>query len=277
MSEDPFSTDPGSPRDLPAPIRADILECRLRLEAEDTLSLSLWPDAGEGADGAAGSTPIRGAMALHPGLDQEVEAAGNPTSAGSRLFDAILPEGEPTLQAYREASRRARQERRRLCLSLTFDAGLPPWVDDLPWELLFDPRWRLALGRSHSAAVERRLDPPAHAPFAPLPSIEGELRLLMAVASPDDQSLHNFPQLDRTWEEWTLGSALRRLEGLVDWHVLDGPASAERVRRELSERAYHALHLVVHGQRRPGQERARLLLEDAEGHGTWADHRQLAA
>ncbi len=210
---------------------------------------------------------IEGDCAVDASLADEIQQAKDPIKAGSLLFDALLPEGQATLEAYRKISTEFRQTGARQSVRLLLDATNPEWVHELPWELLFDPRRRVGLGNSQEVSFLRSLD--TDHPF-PQP-IEGRMRLLLAVSAPNDVLHHNLPALDRRFEERTLVGALRRLQDLVHCEMVEAPITAERLRKRLAEGSFHTLHLVAHGRKLAHEDTARILLEDDAGRGVWTD------
>ena len=214
---------------------------------------------------------IEGECAVDAALADEIQHARDPVRAGSLLFDALLPEGQATLEAYRKISTEFRQTGARQSVRLVLDTSTPQWVHELPWELLFDPRRRVGLGNSQEVSFLRSLE--TDRPFPP--PIEGRMRLLLAVAAPNDVLHHNLPALDRRFEERTLVGALRRLQDLVHCEVVEAPITAERLKKHLTNGSFHTLHLVAHGRKLAHEDTARILLEDDAGRGVWTDRQAL--
>ena len=214
---------------------------------------------------------IEGDCAVDTSLVDEIQHVQDPIRAGSLLFDALLPEGQATLEAYRKISTEFRQTGARQSVRLVLDSSTPEWVHQLPWELLFDPRRRVGLGNSQEVSFLRSLE--TDHPFPP--PIEGRMRLLLAVAAPNDVLHHNLPALDRRFEERTLVGALRRLQDLVHCEVVEAPITAERLKQHLAKGSFHTLHLVAHGRKLAHEDTARILLEDDAGRGVWTDRQAL--
>ncbi len=219
---------------------------------------------------------IEGDCAVDASLADEIQHAQDPVRAGSLLFDALLPEGQATLEAYRKISTEFRQMGARQSVRLLLDEAVPEWIHELPWELLFDPRRRVGLGNSQEVSFLRTVDTgDSDHPFPP--PIEGRMRLLLAVAAPSDVLHHNLPALDRRFEERTLIGALRRLDDLVHCEIVEAPITAGRIRQRLAAGSFHTLQLVTHGRKLAHESTARILLEDQSGRGVWTDSRDLAA
>ena len=216
---------------------------------------------------------IDGEHALDAGFPDEIERIEDPQKAGARLFDALLPDDQPTLEAYRKITQEFRQLGALQRMRLHIEPEAPPWLHDLPWELLFDPRRRIGLGRSHDISFLRAVAGPDRA----LEPVRGKMRILVAVAGPSDVLQHNLPALDRRYEERTLVASLRRLHELLSCEILDAPVTVDRLRRRLRDGSFHTLHLVAHGRKLPHEDAARILLEDEHGHGEWVDGDRLSA
>ena len=214
---------------------------------------------------------IDGEHTLGPSLADDIAPLDDPQKAGARLFDALLPDDQPTLEAYRKITQEFRQLGALQRIRLHLEDEAPDFLHGLPWELLFDPRRRIGLGRSHDISFlravpgkDRNLEP-----------VRGKMGILVAVAGPSDVLQHNLPALDRRYEERTLVASLRRLHDLVTCEILDAPVTTRRLRKRLQSGKFHTLHLVAHGRRLPHEDAARILLENDQGQGVWVDADEL--
>ena len=201
-----------------------------------------------------------------PALDADLERRLRevhlePARYGTRLFEALFPADDDLLNGYRSSLTLARHLGKRLRLRLHVADAAPPELHDLHWELLFDPKEKIALGRSRETAFSRYLG----VSFEPGRPVTGRPRLLIVLACPNDLADYGLSEIDRVEVMRGLRQALSPLAELMTCEVLEGPASVERIRDRLVDGEFHALHLVAHGQLPLDEPGARLMLEAADG------------
>ncbi len=211
-----------------------------------------------------------------PHLDEDLkrrllEAALDPTQYGTFLFEALLPRGDDLLAGYREGSAIARHEERRLRFRLHVATDAPSELHDLNWEVLYDPRREMALGRSRSTAFSRYLgiDIEEGEPVTERP------RLLVVVPTPNNLAEFDLAEIEGDAVREELTKVLGSLRGL-DFEFLKGPATLRRVFDRLLSGGIHALHLHTHGVIPRGESTASLVLEAEDGQCAFADERDFA-
>jgi hypothetical protein len=164
----------------------------------------------------------------------EAPATVDPRQAGEALFRALFAGDVGTLWARSLGT--AGDRGLRLQIRLRPD-GDPPFLDSLPWELLYQPDTRDFLALSRLTPIVRSLEVPR--PVIPLrqPPV---LRILAVMADP--------PGLDPL--------ALAREREEIETALGDGPevqivfltaARPESLRRALLEEEFHVLHFMGHG------------------------------
>ncbi len=236
------------------------LDCELYLSAPDQARLS--------ADGRE----CAGRPALDKALERRLLATASPTEYGTLLFDALFPAADNDLLAgYREALVVAEESARRLRFRLHVATTAPPWLHRLQWELLYDPKRRLALGRSRDIALSRYLSVSTTRP----PAVDRP-RLLVVVASPGDLADYQLAELDEARLRTTLEHALSPLPESVSWEFLEPPATLSRIRDRMVAGGFHALHLQAHGLRRRDRAVAHLVLEDDQRQAAFIDEELFA-
>jgi tetratricopeptide (TPR) repeat protein len=190
--------------------------------------------------------PIRdraGAASRSAALEQTLEAVG----AG--LADAFLPADVTAalVNAIAEA------ERRNGSLLLALDIAEP--FADLPWEILRLPSTG-PLALHPRVALFRHIDSFGPAPVVTIP---GPLRILVAIGSPEAQNARG--------ELLDMEAELKRILDATDAPRRAGKAfvrileqgTVAAIHTALAERSYHILHISCHAA--PGT----LILEDADG------------
>ncbi|MCP4657828.1 MAG: DUF4071 domain-containing protein, partial [bacterium] len=165
--------------------------------------------------------------------------------------------GDDLLAGYREGLALARHEEKRLCFRLHIASSAAPKLHDLHWELLYDPKARIALSRSQETTFSRY----SSVPLAPGTAVVERPKLLIVVAGPKDLADYELPELDRSRLRKSLEKALRPLNELVQCDFLPGPATAGRIRDRLVAGGYHGLHLQAHGMVNAETGTANLVLE----------------
>ncbi len=208
-----------------------------------------------------------------PHLDEDLkrrllEAALDPTQAGTFLFEALLPKNDDLLAGYREGSAIARHEEKRLRFHLHVAADAPSELHDLPWEVLYDPRLEIALGRSRSVAFSRYLGVDIEAGEA----VAGRPRLLIVVPAPGNLADFGLTHIDGDAVRRQLEKALAGVRGL-DYEVLKGPATLKRLFDRLLSGDVHALHFHTHGLIPRGASTASLVLEADDGRCAFVDEK----
>jgi hypothetical protein len=172
---------------------------------------------------------------------------------GARLFEAVF-DGEMRAclrGGVDEAARQGKGLRMRLRLNDT------PELADLPWEYLYHPALDRYLALSALTPVVRYLELPERIRSL---AVAAPLRILVAVASPSDQS-----PIDADGEWNRLRAAMRELEerGLVVLKRIPGTLAA--LQDQLRGGAYHMLYFIGHGDFDERRQTGLLLFEDEEG------------
>ncbi|MCP4664116.1 MAG: CHAT domain-containing protein [bacterium] len=229
---------------------SEYLDCELHLTAYDQAGLSV---AGRDYEG-------------RPVLDEAIErrlleADLDPTRYGTELFEALFPgEGDDLLAGYREGLAIARHEEKRLRFRLHIATKAPATLHELHWEFLWDPKERIALGRSRETAFSRYLS----VPLEPAAALTERPRLLVVLSTPTNLADYKLPVIDRDALRESLDKALGPLHDLVSYEFLKEPATVGRIRERLVADEFHALHLQAHGLLRPDRSTAHLVLEDED-------------
>ncbi len=123
----------------------------------------------------------------------------------------------------------------------------------LPWELLYREETRDYLNLSRSTPLVRYLN--VQRPFAPL-SFELPFRILVVMSSPEGVAPLNLEQ-----ERQLIEQSWARNNG-VEVDFLESPATTKRLSDKLSEKEYHVLHYMGHGDFDRSTGQGVLLLED---------------
>jgi hypothetical protein len=171
---------------------------------------------------------------------------------GNQLFDTLF--AGPTLDLWRRALARRPGTGLRLNLRLT----QVPELAALPWELLYDPDERSFVAMLSHVTL-RRLQ--ATSILLSQPRSTRQLRLLVALASPDD-----FPRLDVERESQAIQAALQPHNRGV--RVDTVPHATWLAVRQCLDRArahgqpFHIFHFVGHGGAEGDVHGAKLLFED---------------
>ena len=178
---------------------------------------------------------------------------------GGRLFDAVFTgDIEHLFRSSLDAAARAGKGL-RLRLRLPDDSSL----HSRPWEFLFDTECREFLAVREHTPLVRYL--PVAQPIPPI-TVEGPLRILVALAAPSDH-----PRLDvsREWE--ILASALETpmAAGKVELRRVPGRCTFDNLRDSLRHYGAHIFHFIGHGI--PGA----LVLEQESGKGLEMEASQL--
>ncbi len=236
---------------------SEYLDCELYLTDYDRARLSV---AGRDYSG-------------QPHLDEALQrrllqAALNPTQYGSFLFEALLPgDGDDLLAGYREGLAIAQHEEKCLCFRLHIENTAPTILQDLNWELLYDPKRKVALGRSRETTFSRYLT----VPLRPVGPVEAQPRLLVVLSTPANLADYKLAEIDREQLRQSMKKALSPLTSFAACELLEGPATPERISDRLLAGHFHALHVCAHGALRPHGATASLVLEAEDGSATFVD------
>lgn len=208
-----------------------------------------------------------------PQLDEECEQSLlaqilDPKGYGSKIFSSALVGN--LLSGYRSALDLAQRRGARLRLRLHVADTAPAMLHALRWELLYDPHRSVALGGSQEIAFSRYLSLPESTP-AP---VKERPRLLVVLADPSDLAERGLAPMDRETTLRALEKTLKPLERQMSWEVLEGRATAARLRDRLVAGGIHALHLQAHGLL--GSTAAGLVLEKEDGKADLVDEERLA-
>lgn len=202
-----------------------------------------------------------------------LQAALNPTQYGTFLFEALLPgEGDDLLAGYREGLAIARHEEKCLRFRLHIATTAPAQLQELRWELLYDPKKKISLGRARDVAFSRYLS----IDVEPAKAVTEEPKLLVVPAGPENLAKFNLPELDHFAMRQSLEQALSPLRGLMSWELMEPPATPGRIRDRLIDGGFHALHLQAHGVVHSGKKTAALILEDDDHQVAIIDERRFS-
>lgn len=180
---------------------------------------------------------------------------------GGKLFDAVFTgDIEHLFRSSLDAANRVNKGL-RIRLRLPDDSAL----HSRPWEFLYDTESQEFLAVRERTPLVRYL--PVAQPIPPL-TVEGPLRILVALAAPTDH-----PRLDvaREWE--ILSAALKAPvdAGQVELRPVPAPCTFDNLRDSLRHFGAHIFHFIGHGI--PGA----LVLEQESGKGLEMEAAQLRA
>ncbi|MEM7352897.1 MAG: TRAFs-binding domain-containing protein [Acidobacteriota bacterium] len=235
---------------------AEALDCEITLTGDDQAMLAV-----------AGRQFIG-----RPNLGQELKRELckhllEPRAYGSRLFKAVFPDGDELLAGYQEALALARHERRRLRLRLNIAPAAQEQLQELRWELLWDPRENIALSRSRSTTFSRYLS----VPLAPGTEVVRRPRILVVLSAPNDLEAYGLAKIDGEAMRRAAAATSRSLGPQIDHEILDGPATLVRLRDRLVAGEFHVLHFLGHGGIEAGHRVAHLVLESSEGRAEFVE------
>lgn len=225
----------------------------------------------DGDQGQAESEqPAEEMRRLHAGFDPAPRARRPPPlspaaarDAGSRL--AALLGAPPMRSIFDRAVGTATAAKRTLRLRISFNSQpTARWLQDLPWELLYDPSFKfLALDARFSIVRDLETPLPKGATVSKNP-----LRCLFAGATP-----HGIAPVSTLLEMKAIEPALQEIQGL-DWKA-DLHTKLRQLRASLVSRPCRALHFMGHGFWEPDSP-AGLILEDDHGQAARASSEDLA-
>ena len=200
----------------------------------------------------------------HPGqpcLDGDLRhrllATLDPEEYGQILFAAL---GDDLIAGYREALAISRHEEKKLRFRISISPAAVTDIHALNWELLFDPKEGLALGRSRKTALSRFLN----VPLKPGSIAVTKPKVLVIFSCPVDLGDYGLSQIDKELQQQSFMESLDGLGKQVDWQTFDGPATAGGIRERLVGKAFHIVHLVAHGTLAAGEGLAHLVLENED-------------
>jgi hypothetical protein len=165
---------------------------------------------------------------------------GDRANDGRHLFTTLFADSD-LHRAWERACGQATQRRIRFWI----DADAPE-LHALPWELLHDgKRW---LAATAATPFSRYL--PSDVPWGG-PITARPIRVLAAVANPDDLARYNLAALNVAQEQKLLRNACAPSPAApvpVALDFLDPPVTLERLEQALQEgEGYHVLHVISHG------------------------------
>lgn len=207
-------------------------------------------------------------------LDGEIltrlrELETDPLSYGSLLFDTVFCAGSRPHIGFQTALTlaRAKQQRLRFRLKIATDH---PVLHGLFWELLHDTSQQLPIGCSPDTVLSRY----AEIPLEPGAPVMGRPRLLCMIAAPRDHQRYGLSAIDYETVKRDLETALEPTRHILDFELLDPPATLLRLRAQLHENEYHLLHILGHGVVHAG-DRSCLVLEKSDGSADFLPEEQL--
>ena len=181
--------------------------------------------------------------------------SASPLDDGERLFRALF--ADPRLSAA-WAEARGHSPLRRVRLRI--DASAPE-LHLLPWELLRDPGDG-QIPQTLAACVATPFSRYVAGTWQPGSPIMGRpIRILIAIASPQDLDAYHLPAID-VEKEWT---HLQEATGGLDVELvqLPQPCTLSSLAEEL-RRGYHILHFMGHGSYQPRDGQATLYMADRD-------------
>ena len=213
--------------------------------------------AGQGSDPFEPPFPLDGLSVLLDKLEPEVRSGRVSKKTGAALYSALFSGQVGAI--YSESRGLAKGAGRGLRIKLRFDPAAPglSWVPVLPWELIFRPETAEFLGSDVESPIVRYLEVPRS---AALPTYQGPLRILAALASPRGPSPLNLEEERRRLEK-----ALGGRPDEIDLDFLE-PATLDGLRTKLRSRLFHVLHFMGHGEWNPQTGEGSLLFETATGY-----------
>jgi hypothetical protein len=190
---------------------------------------------------------------------------------GEDLFRALFPPGSELLTGYREASAIASNTGKGIRFRLRIDALPPTRLHELHWELLRDAEKNIPLSRSQEVTFLRY----ANVGQPPPPPVPQRPRILVVIADPINLNEFNLAQINHTETVVELSKAFESLHENAEVAFLERPATIGRIRTKLMEGGgFHVLHILGHGLIH--EDRAKLVLEEDDGHAKFVDEDQFA-
>ena len=183
-----------------------------------------------------------------------------PEVVGGRLFEALFS-GRVRSLFERSQGMLYEQPDVGLRIKLCIDPDEAPElarVAGLPWEYLYRQDTRDFLSLSMRTPVVRYLEVPR--PTEPL-RLDGSLRVLFVLASPEDQAALNLEGEKQRIEE-ALGP--QHESGNVEFEFVEGAGTLEALRRKLDEHPFHVIHFMGHGDFDPYSGEGLLCFETAD-------------
>jgi hypothetical protein len=175
---------------------------------------------------------------------------------GAQLWESLLPEG------IRESVEKLRMEQVDGDARLTVRLDLPPELEGLPWEALFDMQRLHFLATHPRGAIVRHPPERVRIPGARLRPA-GPLRVLVVI--PEGSGLGVAHEWNRI--QLALQAAAPALAGGAPAR-LDGPVTPDRLASKLEEQGWDIVHIIGHGRvEADGSPAIRLNAED--GGETW--------
>jgi hypothetical protein len=194
----------------------------------------------------------------------------SPTYDGERLFE-LLFSAEELRAAWAKVC--GQSPRRRIRLRIDDSA---PELHTIPWELLRD---------ASPGVVPRTLAADTDTPFSRYlaserrpggPILKRPIKLLVAIANPENLARYNLAGLDVETEKDIIAGAITGLDaGQINLTFLEPPVTLPALEAELRQ-GYHALHIVAHGRAGEGQAAPVLFLADEENQVTRVTDAELA-
>ncbi len=230
---------------------SEYLDCELHLTGYDRAELSV---AGKNYSGQPALDDALQRRLLEVHLDSK--------QYGTLLFESLFTGDDNDLHAgYRESLAIARHEEKRLRFRLRIASDSPSSLHGFHWELLYDPKEKLALSRSRETAFSRYLE----GTMQPGKPLAGTPRLLVVISAPKNLTKYDLYPIDAEQTRRSIASALQPLADHVTCEFLQGPATPSRICERLEAGRFHVLHLLAHGLITKGNSIAHLVLECEEG------------
>lgn len=184
-------------------------------------------------------------------------ASANSNEDGERLFDLLF--ADQTLKR-QWAEIRGRSPQRRVRLRI---AATAPELHAIPWELLRDA----TLNRSPQTLATAGETPFSRyladewSPGEPL--TDRPIKLLVAIANPDNLDDFNLAPIDIAAEQGLIEAALEDLKGEAEATFLEGPITLSALEAELKN-GYHLLYLMAYGSVSTKRQTISLYLADLD-------------
>ncbi len=188
----------------------------------------------------------------------------SPQEDGRRLF-SLLAGNDAFSQAWAEI--RGRQSQRRIRLRIDERA---PKLQRIPWECLRDDKQDLA---ASAATPFSRYLAGTWQPGSPI--LIRPIKILVAIADPDNLSEYNLQPIERD-QEWVLLQGAIAGLAEVELDLLEGICTLSAIEEKLQE-GYHILHVVGHGKFSDAREEMVLYLADEANQVNLVNGQELAA
>ncbi len=187
---------------------------------------------------------------------------------GERLFNWLFAD-DTFKTAWAEIRGQHSQRRLRLRIDVT-----APELHAIPWELLRDTSGETVQDLAATTATPfSRYLAGKWQPGSPI--LKRPIRILLAVATPDNLTEYNLVAIDSEVELGVLEASLEEIDE-VELTLLAGPCTLQAIEGALRQ-GYHILHLVAHGTYSKQRQQTVLYLADEDDQVALVNGQDLAA